>query len=263
MLKNLRDSDPLLILAGIILIPIGVAAVSLWVDTRIDARQRAAAEDLFRRQERLTVTQTIDNYFQGVGMLITSDKDLKGHNQIIIARTNALLARLTHPQDRALIIRFVSELRPELTKRPKRMLERAAKPFIDLANLDLSGTDLSYINLGQANLSGADLRSAKLLWANLRQASLRGALLDQTDLRGAELSASTLSRASLRRAQIGGTSFIAADLEDADLRDADTSDFEFEGLVTTTNFDNATLANTIWLDGSVCAKGAVGKCAAE
>ena len=263
MLRDLRETNPILIIAGIILIPIGVAAASLWVDTRIDERQRQAADELFQRQEELTVTQTIDSYFQGIGMLVASRQDLVTRNRIIIARTNALLGRLTHPRDRALIIRFISELQLDLTKRPERMLERAAKPFVDLSNLDLSQTDLSYINLHGANLNGANLRGANLLWANLRQASLRETLLDQSDLRGAELSGSNLTGASLRGAQIGGTSFIAADLGNADLRDAETSDFEFEGLVTATKFDNAKLSNTIWFDGSTCVQGAIEKCKSE
>ncbi len=260
MLENLKESNPLLILAGIILIPIGVAVVSLWVDTRIDKRQRLAAEDLFQRQERLTVTQTIDAYFQGVGLLMTEEMESQTRNRIVIARTNALLNRLAHPKDKALVVRFISDLRPELTVRPARMLERASKPFIDLANIDLQGTDLSYINLHQANLTGADLRNVKLLWANLARTNLEDARLDGSDLRGAELSASAMLGASLRRAKIGGASFNGANLQNADLRQADASDFEFEGLVTSTIFDHAKLANAVWMEGSRCAADAVGRC---
>ena len=260
VLKNLRESNPLLILAGIILIPIGVAVVSLWVDTRIDERQRVAAEALFQRQEALTVTQTIDSYFQGIGLLLSSKTDLPERDRIVTARTNALLGRLTHPEDKALIVRFISELQPTLTMRPERMLERAAKPFIDLSELDLSGTDLSYVNLGRANLDGANLQGTNLLWANLSGASLRNAMLDKSDLRGVELSDGYLNGASLQGAQIGGASFNSADLSAADLREADASDFEFEGLVLTTTFNDAKLSSTIWFDGTKCRQDAVGKC---
>lgn len=260
MFRNLRESNPLLILAGIILIPIGVAAVSLWVDTRIDERQRRAAEDLFERQERLTVTQTIDSYFQGIGMLMENGQKPVERNRIIVARTNALLGRLNHPSDKVLVVRFISELQPELTKRPQRMLERAARPFIDLAGLDLSGTDLSYVNLSQANLNEVNLEGANLLWANLTRASLRGARLNQADLRGAELSGSTLRDATLQRAKIGGASFKSTDLRGADLRGAEAADFEFEGLVITTDFDNATLSNATWFDGSSCAPETISRC---
>ena len=136
MLNGLKESNPLLILAGIILIPIGVAVVSLWVDTRIDERQRKAAEDLFQRQQALTVAQTMDSYFQGVGMLLTESPDQPESTRLVVARTNALLNRLGRAEDRALIVRFVSELSPGLTARPERMLERASKPFIDLAELE-------------------------------------------------------------------------------------------------------------------------------
>lgn len=260
MFNGLKESNPLLILAGIVLIPIGVAVVSLWVDTRIDERQRKAAEDLFQRQQALTVAQTMDSYFQGVGMLLTETPDQPESTGLVVARTNALLNRLGRAEDRALIVHFVAELSPGLTARPERMLERASKPFIDLADLDFSGTDLSYVNLYQANLRGADLSGTNLLWANLAGANLRGARLDAADLRGATLSGADLSGASLRGAKIGGSDFSSANLRDADLSEADRTVFEFEGLSTETNLSNTNLSGALWFDGARCSEFALEKC---
>ena len=261
MIDNLKDSNPLLILAGIILIPIAVAAASLWVDTRIDERQRKSAEHMFQRQERLIIAQTMDAYFQGVGSILMNDaKTASTQDRIIVARTNALLGRLTQPSDKAMVVRFVSQMRPILTKRPERMLERSSTPFIDLANVDLRDTDLSYVNLFQADLRGANLDGTNLQWANLAGAELSDASLDGADLRGAELSKAGLTSASLRQTRIGGTGFNSADLQDADLFDADLTDFVFEGLTTSTSFDKATLSGARWVDGNMCQTPSIGNC---
>lgn len=260
MFENLKESNPLLLVAGIVLIPIGVAAVSLWVDTRIDERQRLAAKELYQRQEMLTVTQTIDAYFQGIGSLAATDMESESGRRIIVARTNALLGRLTHPKDKALVVRFISDLRPELVKRPERALERASQPFVDLAGMDLRGTDLSYVNLNRANLPAADLSGANLQWANLSDSNLQAARLDEADLRGVALSRSVLGNASLRGAKLGGASFTGASLNNTDLGGADLSGFEFEGAVTETSLTRADLSGAVWTDGSRCAAGSVGRC---
>ncbi len=260
MFSNLKENNPLLIIAGIVFIPVVIAGVSLWVDVRIDKRQRQAAEELFQRQERLTLTQTIDAYFQGVGAIFMNESNREVRDRIIVARTNALLNRLSTPRDRALVVRFVSQMDPTLTQRPKRALERSAKPFIDLADLDLSGADLSFANLFGANLSGTKLTGSNLIWANLTQANLRNATLEGADLRGAELSRADLAEATLREARIGGANFHGADLRGADLRQADPGAFEFEGLTTRTNVENAKLDGALWFDGSQCADNAGEAC---
>lgn len=260
MLQNVKDTNPLILIAGIICIPVAVAAVSLWVDTRIDERQRTLAEDLHRRQEALAVAQTIDAYFQGVGQVLLSEMDPALRDRLIVARTNALLGRLHQPADRALVVRFVNQMQPELTKRPQRSLERSIRPFIDLSGTDLSGADLAFINLYRADLRGAKLRNAELTWANLSGANLRDADLSGARLNGAELHGAELSGAKLAGARIGGASFRGATLDAADLRGADAGDFEFEGITTPTTFEAASLAGATWLDGRVCRPGSVGRC---
>ena len=260
MLNTLKESNPVILLAGVILIPITVAVVSLWVDTRIDERQRELAEDLYQRQQALTVTQTIDAYFQGVGEILLAAPEPAVRDRIIVARTRALLDRLELPRDKGLVVRFISQMRPDLTKRPRRLLERPTSPFIDLSDIDLSANDLSFINLYGADLSGASLRGVNLSWANLAQADLRRADLSGAVLQGADLSGAILSGARLRDARIGGADFGSALLDGADLQGADNSDFEFEGITTQTDFTAANLAGARWLDGSRCRADSVGAC---
>lgn len=260
MFENLKESNPLLLIAGIIFIPIAVAAVSLWVDTRIDERQRQAAQDLYQRQERLTVAQTIDAYFQGVGSILLGEMDSAMRDRIIAARTTALLGRLSRPRDRAMVVRFISQMQPQLMRRPQRALERSTQPFIDLSALDLSETDLSFANLYRADLRGADLSGSNLSWANLSHANLEGAVLDGAILGGAELNAAILRGASLREARIGGANFTQAQLHDANFQSADMSDLEFDGITTKTSFTGASLSGARWLDGDRCGENSVGGC---
>ena len=70
-------------------------------------------------------------------------------------------------------------------------------PIFSMAQIDLSGANLTGADLSQANLSGANLTGANLTGANLRWAKLRGANLSRADLRWATLSGADLSWAKL------------------------------------------------------------------
>jgi len=111
----------------------------------------------------------------------------------------------------------------------------------DLRGAQLAGADIAYTNLVGANLSGAELTQAIMLGANMRNA----------DLAGADLSSADLSYAILK----------GADLTNADLRESDLSNADLTGAtLKTAKLEGAKLDHVIWLDGSVCAIGSVGKC---
>jgi uncharacterized protein YjbI with pentapeptide repeats len=101
----------------------------------------------------------------------------------------------------------------------------------DLTEADLSGADLSRANLFRAKLERADLHGARLVGANAMQANLRETDLTDADLTGARLTGARLDRADLSRAVIG----------DAKL-------------------NGANLTDTVWIDGSQCGRGSVGRC---
>ncbi len=108
---------------------------------------------------------------------------------------------------------------------------------INLANADLSSTNLSGAYLSSANLWGANLDSANLSGVRLAYANLGGAGLERSDLSGARLHASNLSGAYLTDANLQGANlsfanlrgayFARANLRGANLADADLSDTEF------------------------------------
>ena len=102
---------------------------------------------------------------------------------------------------------------------------------VQFPEADLDQADLSEANLSLANFSKARLADARLVEANLRLTDLRGA-----DLRGADFSDAKLTGAKLQK----------ANLQDAILDDA--------------NLNGANFSGAIWIDGSECAPGSVGRC---
>jgi uncharacterized protein YjbI with pentapeptide repeats len=113
-----------------------------------------------------------------------------------------------------------------------------------IADIDLTGAELSDAKLGGVNLSGANLSAAKLDWADLKAADfsgacLHGADLSRADLTGANLSGADLSEAIFQKcylsgANLSGANLLEADLTGCDLEAADLSgsnlrDADFEG----------------------------------
>ncbi len=107
-----------------------------------------------------------------------------------------------------------------------------------------------------ANLQGANLNSSVL-----RRAKFSGAIFSQADMRYADLSGSDLSYAEFSTARMKGINLQSADLTNADLNH---SDLTYANLKNSrlggARLDGAKLEKAIWIDGSVCGPGSVGKC---
>jgi len=111
-------------------------------------------------------------------------------------------------------------------------------------------------DLSSANLENALLRNARLTTSNLESANLRGADMAYVDLSrsnlvGADMNSASLKGANLVSANLQGASLVNADLSFANLTDAD---------LRSTNLSGTILNKAIWIDGSVCAEDAVGRC---
>jgi len=115
---------------------------------------------------------------------------------------------------------------------------------------------LDAVSSESANMQGAILNSSIL-----RTARLSGASLRQADMRYADLSGSDLSYAEFNSARMKGVNLQNADLTNADLRN---SDLTFANLKNSrlggARLEGARLEKAIWIDGTVCATGSVGKC---
>ncbi len=110
----------------------------------------------------------------------------------------------------------------------------------DLARLDLIGScpycDLTYAQLAEVNLSNTNLKGAAL-----NHADLSGASLVNADLREA-----TLVEANLENANLAGANLANANLSGAHLSGAALA--------------NTNLSGTVWTDGKRCKKGSMGTC---
>ena len=84
----------------------------------------------------------------------------------------------------------------------------------DLADVDLSNSDLRYIILEDVNLSEAKLEGANLIYANLSNV---------------DLSTANLSDANLRRVNLEGVNLIYANLSDTNLRSVYLKDVDLTG----------------------------------
>jgi uncharacterized protein YjbI with pentapeptide repeats len=106
----------------------------------------------------------------------------------------------------------------------------------DFTGEDLSGTTLAEVDLSNANLSGANLTKTDLSSANLTGANLTEADLSNANLFGANLTNANLFKANLFGANLTGSNLTGAHLFGA-------------------NFSNA-----LWIDGTICGEGSIGKC---
>lgn len=118
--------------------------------------------------------------------------------------------------------------------------------FCDKQGVILSAAKLARASLKNTNLIGANLVAADLSGADLAYANLSAAKLLHTDLRGANLTG-----AVLRGADLSGAALDSANLSFADLTNAK---------LTATSMQKATLSNTLWSDGVVCAASSVSVC---
>jgi len=115
---------------------------------------------------------------------------------------------------------------------------------------------LDAVSSESVNLEGAILNSSIL-----RAAKLSGSIFRQADMQYADLSGSDLSYAEFNSARMKGINLQNADLTNADLRN---SDLTYANLKNSrlggARIEGARLGKAIWIDGTVCATGSVGRC---
>jgi uncharacterized protein YjbI with pentapeptide repeats len=128
---------------------------------------------------------------------------------------------------------------------------RPAQPDVNWENCAMEGRTLVRVDL-----NGARMRNMALSRANLHFSRLSGA-----DLSFTNLSVADLRQANLEAATLTGTSLRGADLSFADLRRADLSYADLQGArLEGVQLQGAQLDNAVWVDGSVCVAGSVGRC---
>ena len=122
---------------------------------------------------------------------------------------------------------------------------------VNWTNCILSSKDLQSANLENALLLNARLGSANLQSANLKGANMSYIDLSNSNLVGADMSLATLKGANLSNADLRGAVLVNADMSFVNLTGAN---------LRTANLDGAKLNKAIWIDGSLCAEGSIGRC---
>lgn len=127
----------------------------------------------------------------------------------------------------------------------------APGPGVDWNNCHRPGLRAPGSNLLAAHMYSMDLTGADLRGAHLHGADLAYATLSIADLRGADLSDARLTGAGLRNTDLRGARLDKADLSYAVLQGAKLAGVRLRG---------ARLDHAIWVDGTICADGSVGRC---
>jgi uncharacterized protein YjbI with pentapeptide repeats len=184
---------------------LSVAQRNLQQQTELEEQRRQTAGEI---EDRRSQDAALQAYFEQMGDLLTDhnliDTDRRDIQQLALAQTLTVLARLDGPRKGALV-RFLHGAELISTSKTIIRLTGANLRGAKLIGVDLVGAKLSRGYLSNANLHGANLRDTNFVFADLVGAKLTGA-----DLRGAKLIGADLSDADLSDADLGG-----ADLSDA------------------------------------------------
>ena len=123
------------------------------------------------------------------------------------------------------------------------------------------GVNWRNCRLGAVVSESVNLQGAILNSSILRMARLSGSTFSKADMQYADLSGSDLSYSEIADAKMKGINLQNADLTNVDLTN---SDLTYANLKNSklggAKIDGAKLTKAIWIDGSVCGSGSVGKC---
>jgi uncharacterized protein YjbI with pentapeptide repeats len=200
----------------LIIVPVAVAGGVAWLN-----RVQKQAEDA-RAKDRLRQAELVDYYGRLTDLIIehklgsTDEKD--GARTIAHALTLTVLPGLDGRR-KGQIVRFLHEAGLINGK-------TNGKPVINLAGADASKANLQRMRLRDAvmvefNLAESDLTETDLRGTDLAKSDLSGAVLLNADLSRTKLTGARLIGADLTRAKLNESVLAATDLTDAILNDAD------------------------------------------
>ncbi|MCB1858280.1 MAG: pentapeptide repeat-containing protein [Gammaproteobacteria bacterium] len=125
----------------------------------------------------------------------------------------------------------------------------------------MTGVNWSNCKLEGLRAEYSDLKGAKLLNANLSGSRMSGSRFDGADLRYTDFTAADLSYSEFGAANLKGSSLRNTDLSHANLSFADLSFTDLRAAnLGSSMLHGAILDDAIWVDGSTCRSGSVGKC---
>ena len=115
---------------------------------------------------------------------------------------------------------------------------------------------LDAVKSESANLEGAILNSSVLRMARFSGSNFNLADMQYADLSGSDLSYAEFSDAKMKGINLQNADLTYADLTNSDLSYANLKDSKLGGA----KMGGARLDKAIWIDGSICSSGSLGKC---
>lgn len=194
-------------LLGVFLIPLVIAAASIWFSVQQNAtslqlsdKQHQSDQIIASDQQRST---TLKSYMDDVTGLLLHEglRESQADAAVrVVARAKTLVALTQLDGERkATLVQFIHEARliGYYVYQGKEVPSTKIDPVIHLAIANLSGANLRGMNLLGANLNGANLEGVNLNGASLEGAGLEGVNLSRAHLRGVNLFGASLIGTSL------------------------------------------------------------------
>ncbi len=132
--------------------------------------------------------------------------------------------------------------------------------------VDCQAAPAPQVNWGSCQLKGRQWRGVDIHGAKARNADFSGSILDRANMSGAEMAYANMSLAHIAAADFRQATLVGVDFQLSNLSGSDFSgaDLAYANLyradLRNANLHDARLDRAVWVDGSICAVGSVGRC---
>ena len=126
----------------------------------------------------------------------------------------------------------------------------------DLSRAYIPNSNLSFISFIKVTLDKGVMMNSSLANGNFLESSFIKSNLYEANLEGGLFEKANFSSANLTRVNFKGASLIETNFSNSNLFEADLTGAN----ILNANFEGANLNNVIWVDGSKCNMGSIGKC---
>ena len=126
----------------------------------------------------------------------------------------------------------------------------------DLSRAYIPNSNLSFISLIKVTFDKGVMMNSTLVHGNFAESSFVKTNLYEANLEGGNFEKANFTSANLTRVSLKGASLIETNFNNSNLFEADLTGAN----ILNASFEGANLNNTIWVDGTKCSLGSVGKC---
>jgi len=126
----------------------------------------------------------------------------------------------------------------------------------DLSRAYIPNSNLSFISFIKVTFDKGVMMNATLANGNFVESSFIRTNLYEANLEGGIFEKANFSSANLTRVNFKGSSLIETNFSNSNLFEADLTGAN----ILNATFDGANLNNAVWIDGTKCSLGSIGKC---